>query len=172
MNTPDELPAVAYKVSFLDCWALASLVHKTPHVTISYSFEDLVICYEFDKNFFEIGVYFAYVDYCEASAGTTLELNGSFARSDDGENELTFEEFAAAAAKFLQDRNRVIIRFTRIDYYSIQCYVRLMALVRVEVFDWEEDGFFLEKEMLRRVADNICYPCSYVEKRLKTVDTD
>lgn len=172
MNTLDELPAVAHKVAFLDSWALACLVHKTPHVTISYSFEDLVVHYEFDKSFSEIGIYFAYVDYCDPCAGFTLELNGSLVCSDEDADELTFEKFASTAAKLLQDKNQIIMRFTEVDYYSIQCYARLMALIRVEVFDWEEDVIFVEKEMLRRIANSICYPCSYVEKRLKTIDTD
>lgn len=92
--------------------------------------------------------------------------------SDEDADELTFEKFASTAAKLLQDKNQIIMRFIEVDYYSIRYYARLTALVRVEVFDWEEDVIFVEKEMLRRVADNTCYPRSYVEKRLKTTDTD
>lgn len=157
---------------FYDCWAYASLVHKTPHVTVLFTLDDLAVCYKFDKAFAEVGLYFTYIDYLEANSGITLELNGSLMCEDGGNRGLTFAEFASRATTFLQTENCAVLWFTEIDYYSIQCYVCFTTLVRVEVFDWEEDYFFAEKEMLRRYADGICFPHDYAEKRLKTADTD
>lgn len=166
------LCAAEDKVFVSGWWNVACLRHRTPHVDILFSFDDLIIRYKFDDAFADIGLYFAWVDCMEVGYGFTFELNGSVIFHDSMRWAPTFDEFAAASIKILREGNTAVLRFTETDDSRIEQYTYMMSFVRTEVFDYEEDIFFVDKEIKRRKSDGICYPRGYIEARLETIDVN
>lgn len=149
-----------YDILYWENWIYGCFFHKISDIEIIYEVKTKSIEYNFKKKDNILALMILFTDLSHITFSTKLLLN---------DEEIVFttneKKFIENNFKFLKNNNKAKIFFiANDDPFKNELneeYIWFIRLVRTEVFKNEEDEFYIEQEVNRRLLQTRCY--SYEE---------